>query len=137
MSENTTQETTTEKVSKVIPLEEISKHNKINDMWMAINGKVYDVTSFVDQHPGGDEVLLEYAGSDATTAFDDVGHSENAHEMLSELYIGEGNPEELKVLAAKKTQTSSASGESGSKSIYLIALLAAAAAYLYFKATKA
>lgn len=35
-----------------------------------INGSVYDITQFVDEHPGGEEVLLDVAGQDATEAFD-------------------------------------------------------------------
>ncbi|GMM51562.1 Cyb5 protein [Starmerella bacillaris] len=122
--------------SKVIPLAEISKHNTVDDLWMAINGKVYDVTSFVDQHPGGDEVLLEYAGRDATTAFEDVGHSENAQEMLADLYVGEGNREELKFSAAKKPEVSGANSKSSSKSFYIWCIIVAIATYYYMKATK-
>lgn len=141
MADTTENEPVVEKTqedSNVIPLEEIAKHNQINDLWMAINGKVYDVTPFVDQHPGGEEVLMEYAGLDATTAFDDVGHSENAHEMLADLYVGEGNPEELKVLASQsKSSSSSSEGGSSSKAVYIWGILIAVAAFVYFKATKA
>ena len=35
-----------------------------------INGSIYDITPFVDEHPGGEEVLLDVAGQDATEAFD-------------------------------------------------------------------
>uniref|UniRef100_A0A672NP88 Cytochrome b5 type B n=1 Tax=Sinocyclocheilus grahami TaxID=75366 RepID=A0A672NP88_SINGR len=40
-------------------------------------------------HPGGEEVLLEQAGADATESFEDVGHSTDAREMLQQYYIGE------------------------------------------------
>ncbi|NWI94295.1 CYB5B protein, partial [Pitta sordida] len=45
------------------------------------------------QHPGGEEVLLEQAGRDATESFEDVGHSVDAREMLKQYYIGEVHPE--------------------------------------------
>jgi len=41
------------------------------------------------QHPGGDEVLVEEAGKDATEAFEDVGHSDEAREQLKPLFIGD------------------------------------------------
>uniref|UniRef100_A0A7M4FW08 Cytochrome b5 type B n=1 Tax=Crocodylus porosus TaxID=8502 RepID=A0A7M4FW08_CROPO len=43
-------------------------------------------------HPGGEEVLLEQAGRDATESFEDVGHSIDAREMLKQCYIGEVHP---------------------------------------------
>lgn len=42
----------------------------------------YDISEFLDQHPGGEEVVLETAGTDASGAFDDVGHSSDARDML-------------------------------------------------------
>ncbi|NXW43506.1 CYB5B protein, partial [Nyctiprogne leucopyga] len=44
------------------------------------------------QHPGGEEVLLEQAGRDATESFEDVGHSTDAREMLKQYYVGEVHP---------------------------------------------
>lgn len=45
-----------------------------------IHGDVYDVTKYLDEHPGGEEVLLEVSGDseDASGAFDDIGHSSDA-----------------------------------------------------------
>eukprot|EP00005_Dracoamoeba_jomungandri_P001187 CAMPEP_0174249840 /NCGR_PEP_ID=MMETSP0439-20130205/180_1 /TAXON_ID=0 /ORGANISM="Stereomyxa ramosa, Strain Chinc5" /LENGTH=145 /DNA_ID=CAMNT_0015329755 /DNA_START=61 /DNA_END=498 /DNA_ORIENTATION=- len=74
---------------KVYTLEEVSKHVDVDDLWLAIDGKVYDVTAFLEEHPGGDGVLLDNAGTDSTEAFDDVGHSEDAIETLKQFYIGD------------------------------------------------
>uniref|UniRef100_A0A6U5BTJ8 Cytochrome b5 heme-binding domain-containing protein n=2 Tax=Hemiselmis andersenii TaxID=464988 RepID=A0A6U5BTJ8_HEMAN len=68
---------------------EMQIHNKQKDCWIAIEGKVYDITSFLPEHPGGDEVVLECAGTDATLAFKDIGHSASAEAMLSKYLIGE------------------------------------------------
>ena len=57
-----------EKKVKEISIEEISKHDKATDIWVAINGKVYDLTNFLDDHPGGPDVVTETAGEDATDA---------------------------------------------------------------------
>lgn len=50
--------------------------------------QVYDVTKYMDDHPGGKDVLLEVAGTDATKAFEEVGHSGEAREQLEPFYIG-------------------------------------------------
>ncbi|KAE8183789.1 hypothetical protein CF336_g8042 [Tilletia laevis] len=75
--------------NKKITLEELKKHSTQEDLWLLINGEVYNVSSFMDEHPGGDEVLLSEAGKDATEAFEDVGHSDDARKLLPPLKVGE------------------------------------------------
>ncbi|CAH9050803.1 unnamed protein product [Cuscuta epithymum] len=75
--------------SKVYSLAEISEHNHNKDCWLLIGGKIYDVTKFLEDHPGGDDVLLSATGKDATDDFEDVGHSTSARETMKEMYIGE------------------------------------------------
>ncbi|KAL6906508.1 hypothetical protein ACP4OV_004109 [Aristida adscensionis] len=82
---------------KVFGFEEVAKHSVTKDCWIIIAGKiiefledmVYDVTPFMDEHPGGDEVLLAVTGKDATSDFEDIGHSDSAREMMEKYYIGE------------------------------------------------
>ncbi|ODV76298.1 Cyb5p, partial [Cyberlindnera jadinii NRRL Y-1542] len=74
--------------TKVYTFDEISKHNTKDDLWMVIDGKVYDCTAFLDEHPGGEEVMTDCGGIDATGPFDDIGHSEEAREMLEPMLIG-------------------------------------------------
>ncbi|CAB4065723.1 CYB5 [Lepeophtheirus salmonis] len=50
---------------------------------------LYDVSNFLDEHPGGEEVLIENGGMDSTEAFEDVGHSSDAREMMKDYLIGE------------------------------------------------
>lgn len=43
----------------------------------------------MDEHPGGDEVLLAATGKDATNDFEDVGHSDTARDLMHKYFIGE------------------------------------------------
>ncbi|KAL6005680.1 Cytochrome b5 isoform E [Asimina triloba] len=49
---------------------------------------VYDVTPFMDDHPGGSEVLLAATGKDATSDYEDIGHSDSAKDMMHQYCIG-------------------------------------------------
>ncbi|KAG6423029.1 hypothetical protein SASPL_113412 [Salvia splendens] len=75
--------------SKVFTYSDVSAHKTSDDCWVIINGKVYNVTSYLDEHPGGDEVILGQAGNDASQEFEDVGHGSAARLMLDEFYVGE------------------------------------------------
>ncbi|XP_032180170.1 cytochrome b5 type B isoform X3 [Mustela erminea] len=77
-------------------LEEVAKRNSMKEIWLVIHGRVYDITRFLNEHPGGEEVLLEQAGADASESFEDVGHSSDAREMLKQYYIGDVHPNDLK-----------------------------------------
>jgi len=68
---------------------QVSEHNSLKSSWVILDDKIYDVTKFLDEHPGGEEVLLEQAGHDGTEAFEDVGHSSDAREMRKQYLIGE------------------------------------------------
>jgi len=48
---------------------DVHNHNLKNDLWIIINGKVYDVTRWIRKHPGGDILLLGIAGQDASMPF--------------------------------------------------------------------
>ncbi|XP_042506217.1 cytochrome b5-like [Macadamia integrifolia] len=76
---------------KFYEFDDVSIHSQHKDCWLIINGKVYDVTSFMDDHPGGSEVLLSSTGKDATNDFEDTGHSDNARELMGKYYIGDIN----------------------------------------------
>jgi len=69
-------------------LSEVSTHCTPDDAWTVIYDKVYDVTEYLARHPGGEEVLMEYVGYDATIAFRGVGHSKAAFRILEKYLIG-------------------------------------------------
>ncbi|KAH8971107.1 hypothetical protein BDL97_02G125200 [Sphagnum fallax] len=82
----------TEEDKKLYTLADVAVHNTANDCWLIIEGKAYDVTRFLEEHPGGDEVLLSATGKDATDDFEDVGHSSSARSMMQDYYVGDVDP---------------------------------------------
>ncbi|KAL8698252.1 MAG: hypothetical protein Q9224_001937 [Gallowayella concinna] len=61
---------------------DVAEHSSKKDLFIVVHDKIYDATQFVDEHPGGEEVLLDVGGQDATEAFEDVGHSDEARQIL-------------------------------------------------------
>ncbi|XP_052232343.1 cytochrome b5-like isoform X2 [Dreissena polymorpha] len=70
-------------------LEDVSFHSDASSCWIVIADKVYDVTDFLHTHPGGEEIILENAGSDATISFQSKGHSASAVDTMAKYCIGE------------------------------------------------
>lgn len=75
--------------------EEVAKHNSAADCWVVIQDKVYDVSSYINLHPGNPEAIIPYCGKEATTAFETKNknkpHSREAWNLLSDYYIGDLN----------------------------------------------
>jgi len=78
-----------EKQVKKYSLAEVQEKAAAKQPWIVINDSVYDVAEFLNDHPGGEEVLLEQTGKDATEEFEDVGHSSDAREVMQKYKIGE------------------------------------------------
>ncbi|KAI4504495.1 hypothetical protein M0802_000045 [Mischocyttarus mexicanus] len=74
---------------RCISLDEVAWHDTPNNFWIIIYDYVYDCTELLKNHPGGQDVLLEYAGRDATLSFIGAGHSKIAQETLKRYLIGE------------------------------------------------
>lgn len=72
----------------IYSLDEVAKHTGKNDLWIVVWNHVYDITKYQEEHPGGRDFLLENAGTDATTAYEDIGHSTDAREILENYRIG-------------------------------------------------
>lgn len=75
----------------LLTVEEVAKHSKEEDCWLIVHGKVYNVTTYLEDHPGGVEIVTDVGGQDASEDYDDVGHSDEAHDILKEYYIGDLN----------------------------------------------
>jgi cytochrome b involved in lipid metabolism len=68
-STNTTGTTSTTTKSSTYTLADVAKHNGVSSCWTTINGGVYDVTSWINQHPGGRDAILSLCGKDGSSAF--------------------------------------------------------------------
>lgn len=77
--------------TRLISVAQLEKHNHTGSVWVARHGKIYDVTEFTPDHPGGDDLILQYAGKEMGDVMEDVvehAHSNSAYELLEEHYIG-------------------------------------------------
>ena len=74
----------------LISLDEVSYHNTRDDAWIVIYDQVYEMTNYIESssHPGGEDVIMEYIGYDATLAFRGVNHSKSALKFLDRYCIG-------------------------------------------------
>jgi len=126
-------------MSKELTYAECASHSSKKDLYMVIHDKVYDTTGFVDEHPGGEEVLLDVGGQDATEAFEDVGHSDEAREILDGLLVGTlkreaGDPgPKVTTSTPTTTATSSSTAAGMGVGIYAIILLGGAVAFGAYK----
>lgn len=83
-------------VQNTYTLWDLSNHKSQRDCWLAINGNVYDVTKYLDMHPGGADLILMNCGKDATAAFNTQGgrgggHSSKAKALLEQYLVGKLN----------------------------------------------
>ena len=84
-------------MAKSFSREDVRSHTSEDSLWCIIDSTVYDLTEFVDAHPGGESVLQQIAGQDATTAF----YNLHRHEVLvkyKDLAIGTVQNEKAQVI---------------------------------------
>ncbi len=86
-AENTTSQTDTKIAG--FTLEQITAHKDASSCWTAINGSVYDLTSWIPKHPGGSEAILWLCGKDGTEAFNKQhGGSNKIAKVLGGFKVG-------------------------------------------------
>jgi alkylation response protein AidB-like acyl-CoA dehydrogenase len=83
-------------MTNLLTRDEISKNDTEESLWCIIDHKVYDLTDFLDAHPGGTVVLRQIAGTDATTAFFNL-HRYEVLKKYSRLCIGDIKGEKSEV----------------------------------------
>ncbi|KAH7143563.1 cytochrome b5-like heme/steroid binding domain-containing protein [Dactylonectria macrodidyma] len=76
-------------MSQLFTLEDVSKQSTDKGGLIIIDKHVYDITDYMPKHPGGDDILIEVLGRDASEGFHEVGHSAEAMEELKALKVGE------------------------------------------------
>lgn len=77
-------------------MSEVRAHNTARDCWLVIHGLVYDLTEFLNSHPGGSAILLSCAGKDATLPYSDIHPKDLAQKMLpTRMVLGEINPKTI------------------------------------------
>jgi cytochrome b involved in lipid metabolism len=119
---------------KKFTLAEVANHKdpkgKSKEVWIVLHDRVYNVTKFLDEHPGGEEILMENAGENATEAFEDVGHSEYAIEWMKDYIIGELVDEDKQ---GKLDLGKDSSSEDGSWKLNILAIILTLLASIVFR----
>ncbi|KAK0361521.1 hypothetical protein LTR91_021957 [Friedmanniomyces endolithicus] len=98
---------------------EVAKHSSRKSCWIVINDKVYDVTSFVPEHPGGSTILLKQAGTDASTEYAKYHSPEVVNDLPPGSYLGDIDTSTLdrlntpKGLSRDEVQTATAQSDEG------------------------
>lgn len=72
----------------IVSVKELEKHSKRTDCWICINRAVYNVTPYMDFHPGGIDQMMRGAGKDCTDLFNNVHSWVNYGGMLKKCYVG-------------------------------------------------
>ncbi|KAI9635732.1 uncharacterized protein MKK02DRAFT_44432 [Dioszegia hungarica] len=78
--------------NRIFALADVSNHASRSSCYMSYRGQVYDVTPFLADHPGGDDIMLEYAGKDVGVVMGDEDshvHSRSAYDMMEDYRVGE------------------------------------------------
>ncbi|KAK3369091.1 FMN-dependent dehydrogenase-domain-containing protein [Lasiosphaeria ovina] len=84
---------------------EVAKHSSAKDCWVIVHGRAYDVTEFLPEHPGGQKVILKYAGGDATEEFEPI-HPPDTLDKYLDRSKHMGAVDMATVARAKETQAS-------------------------------
>ncbi|CAE7055829.1 unnamed protein product [Rhizoctonia solani] len=80
---------------RLISFDEVQKHNTRDSCWVIINGEIYDVTGFLNDHPGGISPILRAAGSDATRVFAPIHPPDTLSTLPPTYHIGTVDPTTL------------------------------------------
>eukprot|EP00928_Gymnodinium_smaydae_P049764 TRINITY_DN33416_c0_g1_i1.p1 TRINITY_DN33416_c0_g1~~TRINITY_DN33416_c0_g1_i1.p1 ORF type:complete len:135 (+),score=46.73 TRINITY_DN33416_c0_g1_i1:60-464(+) len=121
-----------------ISKEELAKHKSADDCWISVHNLVLELPKdFLDEHPGGPDVITVLAGQDASNDFEDIAHSDSARTWSDKYIIGylEGTPEEDRGKLVSEIKPSGggdgAGGLGGMVPVVLVGVVAAVGAYFF------
>ena len=130
---------------RLYSMEDVQKHGRFENQleasksyWIVIHDKVYDVTKWLDDHPGGEDVLMENSGTDASEPWEDIGHSSEAREKMKKYQIGELRQEDRKNRKDKgptnwePSEHISKDSDDDTNFNWMLVILFIIVAYLYF-----
>jgi len=93
---------------------------------------VYDVTKYLNDHPGGPEIIMEFAGKNADDMFEDIGHSNEARQKMKEFYVGDLEKTADSGKSSKKAKIASKSPNEGLSPFAIVAVLIVVVVGIYF-----
>ena len=73
-------------------------------MWVAIHGRVFDLTDFYQDHPGGDDIIESHGGKDATNKFEEAEHGPESIRDLKKYYVGDYEGKKLTLAEKNKME---------------------------------
>ena len=103
-------------MAKKYTFDDVQQHRSQDSCWVVLYGSVYDVTSFLPEHPGGSKIILQLAGTDATEEYDPIHPPGTLEESLPpEAKLGEFDestlPVEHQLVADNNASSKSESGK--------------------------
>ncbi|XP_076763282.1 cytochrome b5 [Xylocopa sonorina] len=124
-------------MSKQYTRNEVASMNGKERTLIILHDKVFDVTKFLNEHPGGEEILLDHGGKDASDDFNDVGHSIDALDLSKTYLVGELVESERanrtpKYWSASKKTTETKTQEKSNSTMMMVAIGAVLFAIVYF-----
>eukprot|EP01083_Nonionella_stella_P145432 455724_1 len=90
-------------VTREVTVEDVAGHHTEDDIWIIIDARVYDITTWLDDHPGGSDVLMDVAGKDGTQEFEDRMHTDTAREIMKKYLVASVKGAKPKNLTFKPT----------------------------------
>ena len=84
-------------------MDEVRKHNTIKDCWIIFYDKVYDISSFLPEHPGGIPIIAAHSGKDATAIFDQIHPKTMLAILPKAAYLGDIDKSTVKPEDVSKT----------------------------------